>query len=176
LQDKLFNYSLPDNFQVGRGGARWCAYEADGTPAVTLFSRLLAFWGALWAGVATVICSILEIVNYFFSPSAVTFKRWATLWARSIMRPMGLRIGQAIRYSASLFIDQRNPRRALKSLQEAGRKIRAGNSVLIFPEGHRTYSPCVQPFKRGAFMLAVEAQVPLVPVVLLNADVITGGS
>ncbi len=78
-------------------------------------------------------------------------------------------LGQAIRYSASLFIDQRHPRQAVESLKLAGQRIREGNSVLIFPEGHRTYTPCTQPFKRGAFMLAIEAGVPLVPIVLIDS-------
>ncbi|GEM_PF-100533 len=78
-------------------------------------------------------------------------------------------LGHAIRYSASLFIDQRHPRRAVESLKLAGQRIREGNSVLIFPEGHRTYLPCMQPFKRGAFMLALEAGVPLVPIVLIDS-------
>lgn len=78
-------------------------------------------------------------------------------------------LGFALRNSASIFIDRSDPRRSLASMQEAGRRIRAGNSVLVFPEGARSYGPALLPLKKGAFVLAIEAGVPLVPVVLLDA-------
>ncbi len=75
----------------------------------------------------------------------------------------------AIRHSPSIYIDRSTPRRSLESMREAGRRIRAGTSVLVFPEGARSYSPVMGPFKRGAFLLAIEAGVPVVPVTILNA-------
>lgn len=78
-------------------------------------------------------------------------------------------LGFAIRQSASLFIDRSDPRRSLESMQRAGRRIRDGTSVLIFAEGARSYGASLLPFKKGAFILAVEAGVPLVPVTLVDA-------
>lgn len=78
-------------------------------------------------------------------------------------------LGAAIRHSACVFVDKRDPRTAVKSVQEAGERIRGGNSVLIFAEGERSYSGGLLPFQRGAFFLAVEAGVPIVPVSLLGA-------
>ncbi|MDX1548343.1 MAG: lysophospholipid acyltransferase family protein [Rhodothermales bacterium] len=78
-------------------------------------------------------------------------------------------LGFAIRQSASLFIDRSEPRRSLASIQRAGERIRGGNSVLIFPEGRRTWSGRLDAFMKGAFILAVEAGVPLVPVTLVDA-------
>ncbi len=78
-------------------------------------------------------------------------------------------VGMAIRHSACVFVDKRDARTAVKSVQEAGDRIRAGNSVLVFPEGVRSFSGGLLPFQRGAFMLAVEAGVPIVPVSLLGA-------
>ena len=78
-------------------------------------------------------------------------------------------LGFAIRHSASVFIDRSEPRRALESLQQAGARIRAGMSVLVFPEGERTYNASMHPLKKGAFAIAVEAGVPLVPVTILDA-------
>jgi len=54
----------------------------------------------------------------------------------------------------------------------AGEKIRSGISVAIFPEGSRSHSGELSAFKRGAFLLAIEAQVPVVPVTILNAHTI----
>lgn len=78
-------------------------------------------------------------------------------------------LGFAIRNSASVFIDRSDPRSAVSSLQAAGERIRAGNSVLLFVEGTRSYSGRLQPLKKGAFHVAIEAGVPMVPVAILDA-------
>lgn len=78
-------------------------------------------------------------------------------------------LGRAIRQSPSLFVDRRTPRRAVETVKEAGERIRAGMSVLVFPEGQRSYRAEPLPLERGAFMIALEAGVPLVPVVLLGS-------
>lgn len=78
-------------------------------------------------------------------------------------------LGHAIRASPSVFVDRSTARLAARSMQEAGARIRSGLSVIIFPEGERSYEQELQPFMRGAFMLAVEAGVPVVPVTILNA-------
>ena len=78
-------------------------------------------------------------------------------------------IGPALRFSASLFVDRSTPRKAVASMLEAAERIRAGNSVLIYPEGRRTWSPRIGEMLKGAFQLAVEAGVPIVPTALINA-------
>lgn len=78
-------------------------------------------------------------------------------------------LGFAIRHSASLYIDRSTHRRSVESLRAAAARIREGNSVLLFPEGARSYAPGLLPFKRGAFVLALEAGVPVVPVTIRDA-------
>lgn len=78
-------------------------------------------------------------------------------------------IGTALRFSASLFVDRSTPRKAVASIHEAAERIRGGNSVLIYPEGRRTWSPKINELLKGAFQLAVQAGVPVVPTVLINA-------
>lgn len=78
-------------------------------------------------------------------------------------------LGRAIRQSPSVFVDRRTPRRAVETVKEAGERIRAGMSVLVFPEGRRSYRAEPLPLERGAFMIALEAGVPLVPVVLFGS-------
>lgn len=63
-------------------------------------------------------------------------------------------------------IDRGRGTEAAKSLEEAVEKIRGGKSVLLFAEGTRTKDGKLQPFKRGAFHLAVRAGVPVVPVTI----------
>jgi 1-acyl-sn-glycerol-3-phosphate acyltransferase len=78
-------------------------------------------------------------------------------------------LGSGIRQSTCLFLDRSDPRKAVESMRKAGERIRDGNSVLIYAEGSRSYGPHLLPFKKGAFMLAVEAGVPLVPIVVTDA-------
>jgi len=77
-------------------------------------------------------------------------------------------IGAVLRSTDNIFIDRRSARRAAESIREAGRSVRGGISVLVYAEGERTFSPDTTRLLRGAFILAVEAGVPLVPVVQLN--------
>lgn len=63
-------------------------------------------------------------------------------------------------------IDRANPFRARKSLQAAARRIATGTSVAVFPEGTRSPDERVRLFKRGSFLLALDAGVPVVPVSL----------
>lgn len=57
-------------------------------------------------------------------------------------------------------------RRALKSMEAAAAIIRNGQSVAIFPEGSRTFDGELLPFKKGGFLLAGKAGVPIVPVTI----------
>ena len=77
-------------------------------------------------------------------------------------------VGWVLEKTACLFIDRSTPRRAIESLRAAGERIRGGDSVLLFPEGGRSYSHHTEAFMRGSFMLAVEAGVPVVPVTLVG--------
>jgi 1-acyl-sn-glycerol-3-phosphate acyltransferase len=76
--------------------------------------------------------------------------------------------GQFLYLGGHIAVDRANPFRARRSLSHAAVRIRAGTSVLVFPEGtrNRRGDGAVQPFKRGSFVLAVEAGVPVVPVSL----------
>lgn len=77
-------------------------------------------------------------------------------------------LGWVLSNSPSVFVDRADPRRSLESIQRAGAQIRDGSSVLIFPEGQRSYDGRLGPFMKGAFLLAVESGVPLVPVTIVD--------
>jgi 1-acyl-sn-glycerol-3-phosphate acyltransferase len=74
--------------------------------------------------------------------------------------------GWALRYGHFIMIDRSNSREAMASIERAAHSIRKGSSVILFPEGTRTMDGKLQPFKRGAFSLAVKAGVPIVPLII----------
>jgi 1-acyl-sn-glycerol-3-phosphate acyltransferase len=66
-------------------------------------------------------------------------------------------------------VDRANRDDALAAIETAAASIRDGNSFLIFPEGTRSKTDGLLPFKKGGFVMAIKAQAPIVPVA------ITGG-
>ena len=75
-------------------------------------------------------------------------------------------IGLAMAVSGFIFVDRADRGRAIDTLQEAAARIRGGRSVMVFAEGTRTRDGLLQPFKKGPFHLALEAGVPIVPVII----------
>ncbi len=73
-------------------------------------------------------------------------------------------LGWAMTRADYVSIDRENPREALKAIDEAGRKIREGMIIVIFPEGTRSEDGNLLPFKQGVFNLAQRAKVPIVPI------------
>ncbi|MEO8166685.1 MAG: lysophospholipid acyltransferase family protein [bacterium] len=74
--------------------------------------------------------------------------------------------GWGLKYGSYIGIDRGRGAEAQKSLDEAVKKIQNGESVLLFAEGTRTLDGRLQPFKRGAFHIAVRAGVPVVPLTI----------
>jgi 1-acyl-sn-glycerol-3-phosphate acyltransferase len=81
-------------------------------------------------------------------------------------------VGWAIRLGGHVPIDRSNPFRARRSLEAAARRIRAGTSVVVFPEGTRSPDGAVRRFKRGSFGLAIDAHAPIVPVSLVGVKAV----
>ena len=71
--------------------------------------------------------------------------------------------GWGLKFGSYIAIDRSRGADAMKSLEEAIGKIQDGASVLLYAEGTRTQDGKLQPFKRGAFNLAVKAGAPVVP-------------
>lgn len=71
--------------------------------------------------------------------------------------------GAAMQRAGYIPVDRSDGRKALRSLDAAAQRIRSGASVVIFPEGTRTPDGLLLPFKKGGFILAERAGVPIVP-------------
>src|SRR5436189_4628024 len=77
-------------------------------------------------------------------------------------------LGRAMVTAGHLTIDREHPARALEAYQRAAEVIRGGTSALLFPEGTRSRTGELLPFKNAPFGLAIAAQVPVVPVYVGN--------
>ena len=73
----------------------------------------------------------------------------------------------------TVFIDREDPKAAVESLKQAEELAKKGLSVVIAPEGTRLDTRSVGPFKKGPFRLAMSAGVPIVPIVIRNAEVVS---
>lgn len=66
-------------------------------------------------------------------------------------------------------LERGNPEQSLPAIDRAADALREGNSFLIFPEGTRSRTGELLPFKKGGFILAIKAQAPVVPIGITGA-------
>lgn len=74
--------------------------------------------------------------------------------------------GPAMRHAGMIEIQRENRKAAFGAYEVAADRIREGNSVVVFPEGTRGHAYPLRPFKKGPFVLAIAAGVPIVPIIL----------
>jgi 1-acyl-sn-glycerol-3-phosphate acyltransferase len=74
--------------------------------------------------------------------------------------------GPACRAIGIIFIDRANRKAAFDSYAEAATDVRGGKNVVVCPEGTRGYDYRLRPFKKGPFVLAIAAGVPIVPTIV----------
>ncbi len=79
-------------------------------------------------------------------------------------------LGWFIWLSGMIFIDRSNRRKALESIRIASKKIRDGRSILTFPEETRSKDGNLNSFKKGAFLMALEANVSIVPISISGTE------
>ncbi|WP_307828317.1 HAD-IB family hydrolase [Antrihabitans sp. YC2-6] len=77
--------------------------------------------------------------------------------------------GPLFRYMGATFIDRQNTEKAKAALLPVVETLKGGLSIVISPEGTRSLTPTLGPFKKGAFHIAIQAGVPLIPIVIRNA-------
>lgn len=107
-------------------------------------------------------------VNLLDIPIATaTLPRPFLFVARHELRDWPL-VGWVLDKTACLFIARDNPRQAVADLRAVADRIRGGESVMLYPEGGRSYGHEMLPFMRGPFVLAIEAGVPIVPITVVG--------
>jgi len=112
---------------------------------------------------------------YVFMPNHASM---VDIWAVFVAIPASFRFiakkqlasiplfGWAMSAGRFIFIDRQNAASARRTMDEASRRIRAGQSVVIFPEGTRTRDGRLMPFKKGGFHLAIDSGAAVVPVAI----------
>jgi 1-acyl-sn-glycerol-3-phosphate acyltransferase len=81
--------------------------------------------------------------------------------------------GWALALSDQIVIDRGKREKAIRTLERAARRIRAGVNVIVFPEGTRSATGYLSPFKSGGFHLALAAEVPILPLTVSGTRSIT---
>ena len=101
---------------------------------------------------------------------------WFDIWALASILPGQTRfvakkelqripfLGRAMRSAGHIYIDRQNRQAAFSAYEDAAAYIRKGMSAVLFPEGTRSRTGDLLPFKKGPFVLALAAQVPIIPV------------
>jgi len=75
-------------------------------------------------------------------------------------------VGAACRAAGFIFVDNSSPRAAQRSISEAESRLKKGDSLVVFPEGSRTPDGKLHRFLKGAFRVALDLHLPIVPITL----------
>jgi 1-acyl-sn-glycerol-3-phosphate acyltransferase len=143
--------------------------------------KIAQFWSRLVLGVPGVKLKVEQRTPLDPKRSYVFMGNHASMidiWAVFIGAPVSFRFiakkqlariplfGWAMWAGRFIFIDRQNAAAARRSIDEAARRIKAGQSVVIFPEGTRTRDGRLRPFKKGGFHLAIDSGADIVPMAI----------
>jgi len=151
---------------------------------ITVPAAIIARFG-MWLGGVKVTIHGRERINpdgvYVFTPNhqslldppivwvnVGTWHRRAGLLVKKEIKKVPV-LGVGIDYVGMLAVDRSNPEAARESARRASAAIKAGRSFFVFSEGTRTRDGNLLPFKKGAFYMAIDAGVPVVPVTIDGA-------
>ena len=79
-------------------------------------------------------------------------------------------LGQMLKDAGFILFDRTNREAAIAACDDAAERIKQGYSLCISPEGTRSFSKRMEPFKKGVFHIALQTGVPIVPIVVKNAS------
>jgi 1-acyl-sn-glycerol-3-phosphate acyltransferase len=97
---------------------------------------------------------------------ASVLPRWSFV-AKAELRKIPI-FGRGAEAVGTIFVERQNRRAAVKMYEKAADRIREGASVVVYAEGTRGDSYALRPFKKGPFVLAIQAGVPIIPVLIMG--------
>jgi 1-acyl-sn-glycerol-3-phosphate acyltransferase len=103
---------------------------------------------------------IFDVLNEFFPRLRILYK--------AELRKLPVLV-RAFDLAGFVPLQRGNREQSLPAIEGAAQALREGNSFLIFPEGTRSRTGELLPFKKGGFIMAVQAQAPIVPVAISGA-------
>ena len=143
--------------------------------------KLARFWSRIVLGVPGVKLEVVQRAPLDPQRPYIVMANHASMidiWAVLLAVPVPFRFiakkqlgaipifGWAMRAGRFIFIDRQNAASARRSIEEAARRIKSGQSVVIFPEGTRTRDGRLNAFKKGGFHLALDSGAEIVPVAI----------
>jgi 1-acyl-sn-glycerol-3-phosphate acyltransferase len=148
-------------------------------PPASFFGRAAYWWSraVLWVtGVGVTVVNPQYIAHDESRVYMCNHVSWWEIFAVATVLPYFRMVGKmevsriplfgpAAGAVAAIYIDRKNRRTAFAAFEDAVPQMKSGMSVGVFPEGTRGFSYELRPFKKGAFVLAIAAQAPIVPVV-----------
>ena len=154
----LFRIQIPPDSFVGRGGHWW------------------SYWVLKAAGVQVVVRNPERVSRTESRVYVSNHVSWFEIFAlatvidsyRFVAKKEIERVplfGRAAGAVAAIYIQRQNRKAAFSAYEEAAERIKGGLNVVVFPEGTRGRSYELRPFKKGPFVLAIAAQVPIVPLI-----------
>lgn len=171
----------------------WTALNFTGVVLVAPFSKRNAsrWFGGMWGrGLYRVVPARLQITgldaldrqqsyilvaNHLSLIDIPILYGWIPLDLKWVMKKELRRvpfIGPGCAMMGHIFLDRANREAALRTLGEVRSTLQPGTSVLFFPEGTRSRDGRLQAFKKGAFQMARDLDLPILPVTIKGADAI----
>lgn len=117
--------------------------------------------------------SYVIVANHLSTYDILAFYGWLGIDFKWVMKKEIKKypgVGFGSNALGHIFIDRSSTTEALKSINAAKEKIKNGTSVLFFPEGTRSKTRELLPFKKGAFRLALDLGLPILPVTINGTD------
>ncbi|MBN2223590.1 MAG: 1-acyl-sn-glycerol-3-phosphate acyltransferase [Deltaproteobacteria bacterium] len=160
----LLSVSVSPKFVSNLCGARWSRINSFMVPMrVSVFGRENI----------DPACSYVIVSNHQSHYDVFVLYGWLGIDFKWVMKKELRNIpalGVACEKLEHIYIDRSDKQTALKSLNDAKRIIRDGTSVIFFPEGTRTRTGQMGEFKKGAFIMALDLGIPILPVTITGTS------
>ncbi len=157
------------------------SFVFPGSDIVPLFGKLWTFLILKTAGVKVIVSGKENIRKKNVCIYLSNHQSYFDVFALVNILPARVRIiakkylyaipvfGWSIRVAGYISLDTNRRDDLMKSFEEAGKKIKKGRPVLFFAEGVRSSDGTLQEFKKGAFLIALKAGIPIVPITISGA-------